>query len=336
MKLTFFLLIPAMSLAFIPGRLPSLVRGKSSSSSALLRRAFTRAATRSDKVAVTISNNDNSVELSWPGMENTQCYHVVYKPTTAEDYSLLVSSRNSTKLNNLTQGMMYEYTISPLCADEGLLEATHSGEFSLEVKSKLSTCVLYMHDSELMHFPPQQAKTESTSKPTPDNDIITDITPLEIRVGRIVEVCKHPEADKLYIEKIDCGEDGGPRTIVSGLVQYCSQDELLNRKVIVLCNLKPRPLVGVLSHGMVLCASDADHSRVDPLAPPDGASVGELIYFRGHVCDPKPPGNAAVKAFKRVADKLFSSGEGVATFDGEPFMTQAGPCTTRITNGKVS
>ena len=157
---------------------------------------------------------------------------------------------------------------------------------------------------------------------------MSDITPLEIRVGKIVAITKHPDADKLYIEQIDCGEEGGPRTIVSGLVPYCSETDLLHKKVLVLCNLKPRPLQGVLSHGMVLCASDQTHEHVDPVTPPAASSVGELVYFRGHVSDPKPPGNAAVKAFKRVA--------GVANFDGEPFMTKSGPCTTIICDGKVS
>jgi aminoacyl tRNA synthase complex-interacting multifunctional protein 1 len=149
-------------------------------------------------------------------------------------------------------------------------------------------------------------------------------------------VTKHPDADKLYIEKIDCGEEGGPRTIVSGLVPYCSEEDLLHRKVVVLCNLKPRPLVGILSHGMVLCASDASHTRVDPVTPPSAATVGELVHFRGHVSDPKPPGNAAVKAFKRVAERLLSNSDGVAHFDGAPFMTEAGPCTTTVPNGTVS
>ena len=155
-------------------------------------------------------------------------------------------------------------------------------------------------------------------------------------MGKIVEVSKHPDADKLYVEKIDCGESDGPRTIVSGLVPYCSEADLLHRKVIVLCNLKPRPLQGILSHGMLLCASDTSHETVDPIAPPSEAEVGELIHFRGHVCEPKPPGNAAVKAFKKVADRLCSDNSGIATFDGEAFMTKKGPCTTAVVNGKIS
>ncbi len=84
---------------------------------------------------------------------------------------------------------------------------------------------------------------------------------LEVRIGRIVEVSQHPEADQLYVEKVDVGE-AEPRTIVSGLVKYCSLDDLRGRKVVVLCNLKPRPLRGVVSHGMLLCASNSDHSKV--------------------------------------------------------------------------
>lgn len=52
------------------------------------------------------------------------------------------------------------------------------------------------------------------------------------------------------------------RTIVSGLVKYQTEEDLLNRDVIVLANLKPRAMRGVTSHGMLLCASNEDHSVV--------------------------------------------------------------------------
>lgn len=91
---------------------------------------------------------------------------------------------------------------------------------------------------------------------------VSDLSNLEIRIGQIVEIAKHPEADSLYIEKVDVGESTGPRTIVSGLVAYCSIEQMLNRKVIVLCNLKPRAFKGITSQGMLLCASNADHTQV--------------------------------------------------------------------------
>lgn len=77
---------------------------------------------------------------------------------------------------------------------------------------------------------------------------------MDIRVGKIVEVSKHPDADALYVEKIDLGE-AAPRTVVSGLVNFISADELQNRLVAVLCNLKPAKMRGIESQGMVLCAS---------------------------------------------------------------------------------
>lgn len=70
-----------------------------------------------------------------------------------------------------------------------------------------------------------------------------------------MHVEKHPDADSLYIEKIDLGEEGGPRTIVSGLVNYVPIEEMQDRMVVILANLKAANLRGVSSHGMVLCAS---------------------------------------------------------------------------------
>lgn len=74
-------------------------------------------------------------------------------------------------------------------------------------------------------------------KPADSNDVV-DVRKLDFRIGKIVEINKHPDADSLYVEKIDCGE-GNPRTVVSGLVNHVPIDEMRDRVVMVLCNLKP-------------------------------------------------------------------------------------------------
>lgn len=86
--------------------------------------------------------------------------------------------------------------------------------------------------------------------------VVEEIVPsrLDIRIGKIVEVSKHPDADALYVEKIDIGEPT-TRTIVSGLVNFIPIDEMKDRMVVVLCNLKPAKMRGIESQGMVLCAS---------------------------------------------------------------------------------
>ena len=166
-------------------------------------------------------------------------------------------------------------------------------------------------------------------------DPVTELSRLEIRVGKIVEIGKHPEADSLYVEKVDCGESTGPRTIVSGLVQYCTVEQLLNKNVIVLCNLKPRPLKGITSFGMLLCSSNSDHTEVVPLAPPADAAPGQLITFKGHKPEPVEAGNRATKAYDKIKDELFVNDEGIATFAGVPFSTPFGAVTSSL-KGKIS
>lgn len=73
---------------------------------------------------------------------------------------------------------------------------------------------------------------------TPNNENIVDIRKLDLRIGKIVEINKHPDADSLYVEKIDCGEQT-PRTVVSGLVNHVPIDQMRDKIVMVLCNLKP-------------------------------------------------------------------------------------------------
>mmetsp|Transcript_29375 Transcript_29375/g.41897 ORF Transcript_29375/g.41897 Transcript_29375/m.41897 type:complete len:232 (-) Transcript_29375:116-811(-) len=185
------------------------------------------------------------------------------------------------------------------------------------------------------------AGTDSTipspsPSPSPSSkSLMADLSLMEIRVGKIVEVSIHPDADGLFVEKIDLGETTGPRVIVSGLVQYCSAENLLNRFVVVLCNLKPRAIKGITSNGMVLCSSSADHTQVDPLVVPEGVLPGELVSFEGCAIKYVEPGNKASKAFSKIADEFYADENLVATFQGTPFMTSKGPITSTL-KGKIS
>ena len=72
---------------------------------------------------------------------------------------------------------------------------------------------------------------------------------------------------------------------VSGLVDYVPIDQMENRLVVVLCNLKPAKLKGIESKGMVLCASvtnDDDTKSVEPLVAPEGAIPGDIVYVEGY------------------------------------------------------
>ena len=80
---------------------------------------------------------------------------------------------------------------------------------------------------------------------------------VELRVGRIMSVEDHPDADRLYVVKLDDGSEQG-RTICAGIKAYYSPDELLNKMVVFVANLKPRSLRGVVSEGMMLAADDGN------------------------------------------------------------------------------
>ena len=80
---------------------------------------------------------------------------------------------------------------------------------------------------------------------------------VELRVGKIVSVSDHENADKLYVVAIDDGSESG-RTICAGLKEYYSAEEMVGKSVVFVANLKPRKLRGVMSEGMMLAADDGN------------------------------------------------------------------------------
>jgi len=98
---------------------------------------------------------------------------------------------------------------------------------------------------------------------------------LDLKVSQIKEVKIHETNDQLYVLSVDVGEEK-PRQIVSGLVKhYPNADELIDRLVVVVLNLKQTKFRGVASHGMVLCAVHEDKTVL--LTPPKEAKVGAAI-----------------------------------------------------------
>lgn len=167
------------------------------------------------------------------------------------------------------------------------------------------------------------------------------IAALDIRVGKITKVWEHPEADKLYCEEIDVGEDE-PRQIASGLRPYLKPEDMEGRLVLVLCNLKERKMLGFPSHGMVLCASNEDHSVVRLVNPPIDAQIGERVTvpdfdFEGEEGQPYAENKIGKKkVFEKIAPNLVTNKYGIPEFLGRPFMTSAGVCTSPIPDGAVS
>lgn len=100
----------------------------------------------------------------------------------------------------------------------------------------------------------------ATAEPQKDTIQFDDFTKLDMRVGTIVEAEKMPKAKKLLVLKVDTGID--VRTIVSGIAESYTAEEVVGKKVTVLVNLAPRALRGVESQGMILMTETPDGTLV--------------------------------------------------------------------------
>ncbi|CAO3598155.1 unnamed protein product [Absidia cylindrospora] len=148
----------------------------------------------------------------------------------------------------------------------------------------------------------------------------------------------HPEAEHLYIEKVDVGEPE-TRTIVSGLAKYVSKEDLKDKRVVVVANLKSSRFRGVLSQGMLLASSSQDQSIVDLLSVPSDSVNGERVHLQGleTLSTPDPVLKPKQKVFEQIAQHLLTDKDGVATYTGVPLMTKAGPVASKIVKlGQVS
>lgn len=87
---------------------------------------------------------------------------------------------------------------------------------------------------------------------------IDDFQKIEIKVGTILSVDVVEGADKLYVLKVDVGEED-PRQILSGIREFVQPEDLLGKQFPFVTNLAPRTLRGLESQGMILAASDAEH-----------------------------------------------------------------------------
>ena len=121
----------------------------------------------------------------------------------------------------------------------------------------------------------EAAAENATVEPQKDTINFDDFTKLDMRVGTILEAEKMPKTKKLLILKVDTGID--VRTIVSGIAESFTPEEVIGKQVTVLVNLAPRALRGVESEGMILMTEDAAGKLVFVNPDVAGAGNGKMI-----------------------------------------------------------
>ncbi len=137
---------------------------------------------------------------------------------------------------------------------------------------------------------------------------------LDLRVAKILEVKDHPDADRLYVMKIDCGEE---RQIVSSLKDSYGKGELEGKKIVVLTNLEPAKFRGVDSDAMLL-AGEEKNGEVGLLFVENSKS-GEKVKAEG--TDPEPKKQVTFKFFQAIKMK---TGKDCVLYRGKELVTESG------------
>jgi len=174
---------------------------------------------------------------------------------------------------------------------------------------------------------PREKKAQTPKEPEVVAPV--DVSRLYMKVGKIVHCEKHPDADALYLETIECGEEK-PRQVISGLVRHIPLEQMQDRMVVLLCNLKPAKMRGIVSEAMVMCASTPD--KVEILAPPANSVPGDVVTVVGYEGTPdemiKPTNKKAVSVFEQLTPDLKTNAKFEATYKDALWMVkgQDGQC----------
>ncbi|KAM7419424.1 hypothetical protein PAMA_016511 [Pampus argenteus] len=172
--------------------------------------------------------------------------------------------------------------------------------------------------------PAGREKAEKKQSAASEDDAQVDVSRLDLRVGRIITALQLPETDSMYIETVDVGEDY-PRTVVSELVKHVPVDQLENRMAVLLCNLKPVKMGGVVSQAMIMCASSPD--KVEILDPPSGAAPGDRVTFQGFPGESDKELNPKSMVWEQVQPDLHTNSQCIATYKGAAFeVVSKGVC----------
>jgi tRNA-binding EMAP/Myf-like protein len=215
---------------------------------------------------------------------------------------------------------------------------------------------------------PKQPKPPKAAPPT------APLSPalIDLRVGHILRAINHPNADSLYVSTIAMGDAEGTehtsvdeqtgkvvRTVCSGLNGLVPLEEMQNRKIIVVANLKPVNMRSIKSAAMVLAASPKAEEGADPHAadrvvelvtPPEDAEAGDPVYFEGWEYGegkgPEKTLNPKKKQWEAIQPGFYTSEDLVVGFDagrsevegdrkGDLVVSGKGKCTVKTLKGAV-
>ena len=127
--------------------------------------------------------------------------------------------------------------------------------------------------------PAPEPKPAPKADKAPDDGLISidDFARIRLRAARVTAAEKVEGADKLLKLTLSLGPGEPERTVVSGIAKFYTPEEMVGKQVVVVANLKPARLRGILSEGMILCASDAQNKTLKLVTVEPGVEDGAEI-----------------------------------------------------------
>ncbi|XP_022616616.1 aminoacyl tRNA synthase complex-interacting multifunctional protein 1-like [Seriola dumerili] len=167
----------------------------------------------------------------------------------------------------------------------------------------------------------QSRRRRGDKKARPSSDLLSlgaeprvDVSRLDLRVGRILSVRRHPLAETMSIQEVDMGENA-PRTVVSKLGGKIHLEELQGGLVVLLCNVKACKMRGVASQARLLCCSTSDDC-IELLAAPMGSTPGDRVTFLNYPGDPDRELPSKQRVWELLQPDLQVDSRGVANYKG--------------------
>jgi methionyl-tRNA synthetase len=165
-------------------------------------------------------------------------------------------------------------------------------------------------------------ETTAPAKNSPPASEIEPFRKLMLRIGIVEDVRPHPNADKLYVLKIDLGKE--KRTLCAGLKQYIPAEQLKGKHLVIVANLKPAMLRGIESQGMMLAAQLGN--VVLPLEAPN-SPAGTDVFVEGLPCEHS---QISIEDFAKVK---ITTKSGKAVYKDKPLKTDKEEITVAIGDG---
>jgi len=150
-----------------------------------------------------------------------------------------------------------------------------------------------------------------------DENSKEDFSKLDLKVAKIISVEDHPNADKLIVLKINLGQE--ERQIVAGIKENYSKEDLQDRNIVVVTNLKPVKLRGIESNGMLLAAVEEKDNRENvKLLSAENSCPGDDVFVEGIEKEPKEV--VEFNEFKEIEMRTDSKGH--VLYNRRPLKTE--------------